>query len=856
MRTVGRRHNHVLKYVLGEFGTFCPDSVQNTNFKVKHFSYTPANKKEMSPTSKARHPKIKLISIKAINAILELRDANSISDVEVAAKYFQEWLRENPIKPEKSKKKVATLQFATSKTSLQSHYKNCGLVTNKVLHSLIHYIFYISNNQEKIQNKLESLFQQIEPVNLKKEHLILIDRLIRCNIEWAEKEKSITFKESWHFNAKDHFKDSNRIEIPGTITIDENFRESILKGPNFTPEEFYTAKYDSDCQWYGVLNGYAIERKEFDQIKKTISSSFLSPRNDKVCALIHGSGGSGKSTILRAISLDLLKTDLTILWLKEPDSDEFLKTGLSKIQGRPNENFLLVIEDWPKIEAASKFTEIANFFRQISLTPNIQIVIGDRDITGQPYLEHLFSQNHIFKLKSSENQAIISEILKKQPEWKTAASNIFNHPGNYSSSLFLLLFVTSKVSLENDSTKRDKISPENEFRRIITTDLKFINHSFPGLAGAIYFYSCIYTITRITVPYSFLLKLADQLNPNQSTLTELENFHGDSEIHDKIRGFFHLPNTNYKSKNLSVAIFNHDLLANNGVSQIGVHINGVGPFDDLAKGKFLTCLIKITKEDETVSKIVAVYIRKRWILHSKPEILSRTICSLASQRNYHDEYLNALVFQGPNREITESILTTLLDMRFFHETHRSFMELNPSFSETLLRLDNFFLIPSYLSTYTLMLCPCERILQESIIKLLNFDELSVVPSGVISVAFALCTNESLLQKKILTEIGKSDFVLNAPIDTVGTVLDFCSNKALVAEVLKDIQLADNSYEKKHTETKVLIKANGRKRLDSSRRAEWLKDYIQSNEGRSRELLLYVRKFLVAEANRNRNENKF
>jgi hypothetical protein len=106
-----------------------------------------------------------------------------------------------------------------------------------------------------------------------------------------------------------------RLEIPGATIIDEAFIEETKK-QEFSMIEFYTAIKDS--QWLGIVNNCYVERRGYEQLKNAVLESLNQKREYKVCGIVHGTGGSGKSTVLRRLCIDIQHVaNHIVIWIND-----------------------------------------------------------------------------------------------------------------------------------------------------------------------------------------------------------------------------------------------------------------------------------------------------------------------------------------------------------------------------------------------------------------------------------------------------------------------------------------------------------------------------------------------------------
>ncbi|MCF2221070.1 hypothetical protein H9Q08_17425 [Chryseobacterium sp. PS-8] len=380
-----------------------------------------------------------------------------------------------------------------------------------------------------------------------------------------------------------------------TISINQNFVKQIKDGKVFTRQQFYTAKQNDNCQWYGVLNSFDIKRGQHDEIKNVLINSFAEQYDLKVSAVVIGDGGTGKSTLLRRLALDLYKqTSFVILWLITESLEGFAKEGLEEIEKNRSQNYLLMIEDWQKLKMDEKNTTL--LLEKSNKISNLRICIGDRNNDDALYRHYMHDQdNAIFELTSDENEHIVSEIIKVFSDWKDAASQVFKHKENYKASLFLLLFIMAHKnhSNENSKNKLNLSQPLTAFREIVENDLKKIFKIYPGLGKALYYTAHLYKEYKTPVTYDTFLRFADSFQETSeiSKYFSVRNLEGNTTLelvqkYISVKGYLGSGQIEIPDKEL--VYFNHYIFIEEGFTKIKFnHWEGYGEFIKLQLVKLI-----------------------------------------------------------------------------------------------------------------------------------------------------------------------------------------------------------------------------------------------------------------------------
>ncbi|HCQ12422.1 MAG TPA: hypothetical protein DIU01_04015 [Flavobacterium sp.] len=379
----------------------------------------------------------------------------------------------------------------------------------------------------------------------------------------------------------------SEILISGATIINEDFINKVNSGKAFTMPEFYGAKQNNNCQWYGIIHGYDVERNGYNTLKEIIIESFTEEKHEKVTAIICGSGGSGKSTTLRRIAIDLHKEPIHIIWVHDSSTKEFTEKGFPLIKSEVEKNkelkFLIIIEDWYRtFENENLGIDILKEAKNIN---NIRIIIGDRTIK-KSYTAH---RNNDFQLhlSSDDNKEIINKIVERYPNWKLASERLLKeNNNNYKSSLFLLLFILARINQkELNNTSLNLSEPQQVFQRVIESDLRFIEKKHIGLAKALYYLGCVYAEHKITITYETFLKIADYYNEKNSTeISDLfSNWNIRSVILERLKIYISI---NELNDNHSIIQFNHDVLADMGLRKV-IMKESWDEFDDTIKIQLL-----------------------------------------------------------------------------------------------------------------------------------------------------------------------------------------------------------------------------------------------------------------------------
>ena len=378
--------------------------------------------------------------------------------------------------------------------------------------------------------------------------------------------------------------------------IDRAFIDSSLSGPAFPREQFYAAEQGDPCQWYGILNNYDVLRNDYGSIKKAAITSFDRPTTSKVCCIVYGPGGSGKSTVLRRLAVGLAdETTFRTIWV-DAKLEHFVAQDLLTIEREPSTNYLVILEDWYRLACEAEIGR--ELLRRCEKLNNVRLVIGDRDVQGKEYRDHAKDRN-IFPLTTEENAQILNEVVETTA-WGDAAKTVLSSTGVYSSPLFLILFAIAAVSAKRiEMAEVDIDDFANLVRRIARYDLRRINERSPGIAKALRNWGCICAKRPIPITWSSFLRLADAYDNSDSNTRNFHNHRQDDNVVlEVLRQYVNVRyagnHTVKAGTDPEVLYFNHDTLADSVISQVS--LDPRDHFDSPARRYLLDVMIE--KGDE------------------------------------------------------------------------------------------------------------------------------------------------------------------------------------------------------------------------------------------------------------------
>ena len=585
------------------------------------------------------------------------------------------------------------------------------------------------------------------------------------------------------------------MQIAGATFIDQKFKDQTIsfgKKRKFKPEDFYMSKLDYSCQWYGIIKKWDIERKAYSQIQDEIKKAFEDEyRQPKILALIHGHGGSGKSTLLRRLALYSIGKDFLILWINSEEISKFHEKGISQLGSYTNKKILIFIEDWYRIKQnTSNPREIIN---SICNYPNVRVVVGDRTIDNTISKEHIYDpDNNIIELSVNENQKTISKILEIVPEWGTIVKTLLPRPESYDSSLYLILWVVVRTYQNKNkkgdggiSNKKDLIG---HFRSIVESDLRVIvKGKFSGIAKMLYYYGSVYSERKTYMGVDIFLKLADYFKDD---LTDNKTAFSSPGIKSTLQIYIHKNVVqSKKSSQLPLIIFNHDILADEGLSK--VQIDGWQKYDDSIKFQILT---KILNEGDDFSASNFLYYT---ILTTSEEGMSNkdkidyinTLFERGNRGSYLSCIFNGTVKLTPEEKEKYAVkilkdfnyATTSAPIRYSLVLLKSHPEGIQAISN-ILAIPDLYNLPEPILSTAMRLSNNETEKKKAARTILTQPDISIFPHQIVSPALKLLNDEEIATNILSGDVSKFRG------EVISTALKISQNNKIKQKVANDILL--------------------------------------------------------------------
>jgi hypothetical protein len=337
------------------------------------------------------------------------------------------------------------------------------------------------------------------------------------------------------------------------------------------PFSFYSGLSANHLQWSGVARGFDAPRMCRAAIDQRIDALIAKPMsNTKIAAVIHGEGGSGKSTLLRRIAIDRAQSSDCVCWWIE-SLEQFLSYDAISISENPQSRHLIFIDDWYRNVGADDSKE---FLVWLQAQHNVLVVIGDRNPTNRPYLRNLYgASSALHELRPAENKAILDRVLSALGG-VTASGAWFRNNSQLveRSPLFVVLFVLTHGGLTSDDGPHLDLDDgiEATFQTIIARKLQQLERSgrYPGFGRAVVVLAHLYAADEApwqNFSEEFLTHAACFF---ASTVDSLATSRPGWQYPSALSALMHREPSRL---NIPFCRFNHDMIAERGVVNVGLY---------------------------------------------------------------------------------------------------------------------------------------------------------------------------------------------------------------------------------------------------------------------------------------------
>jgi hypothetical protein len=303
----------------------------------------------------------------------------------------------------------------------------------------------------------------------------------------------------------------------GVLLLDRDFWDQARE-TEVEPLVYYAAQGSSTGgqQWVGLVHRLDAPRACVQAVEERLD--VLVPRSanleSKVVAVVHGEGGSGKSTALRRIAFNRAQKALAgpnheVCWWVT-DLTQFVEHDAFSISDRPGQKHLVFVEDWYR-NVGSQSAKA--FFSWLSDQRHVLVLIGDRTVNGRAYMAHIYgvprrapASGHegLFGLTPSENIQVLTHALTclqglKQPGAAALKTLLAGSPELLTKApLFMSLYVVCHEAAQHVPTLDLADGVHTRFAQIITAKLFKIEESAhtKGLGRALWVQAAIYAAPK------------------------------------------------------------------------------------------------------------------------------------------------------------------------------------------------------------------------------------------------------------------------------------------------------------------------------------------------------------------------
>lgn len=315
------------------------------------------------------------------------------------------------------------------------------------------------------------------------------------------------------------------LKLSGLICINPAFlaAERTKSDPLYTPENFYGAL--PPVQWWGVTNGLVAQQSLYVAVEQHVRQAMHS--YPPIIAFLHGSGGMGKSIMLRRLGANLA-SEIDVWWVDDLqtvlEEQENVQTKLLE-SGRQQ---LLLVDDWSSFDADTH-KALRTWFERLNKSgvgQSIKFVVTSRYWNAEELPLKLLCVNSLFDFDqlgdlARDNSLLLDKAIEQlgDPDWNEVAQELHS-PQMGQTKPFHLLFVLMRLAEDSYLRSRfitergNTVNFEHIFQDIIQDDLENLwNDSYKkGIAAAVSTMAHLHVEYRSYFSRSAFLKLTDHYN--------------------------------------------------------------------------------------------------------------------------------------------------------------------------------------------------------------------------------------------------------------------------------------------------------------------------------------------------------
>ncbi|MDD5630984.1 MAG: caspase family protein [Methylococcales bacterium] len=277
----------------------------------------------------------------------------------------------------------------------------------------------------------------------------------------------------------------------------------------YCEEQFYGA--NPQVQWWGVTQGLVAKRHIYQRIKDHIGTTLQKHTHKPIITLLLGSGGMGKSTLLRQLAVDLAK-DHPVFWLE--DWESFAEQQIGELLASEAATALICLDNWHRFETDEKHAMNKWWQQQTELHGKVKWLLSDR-VQAQSDLEEFIYGGGNFNLdvigqqeKQQDNVQLLANVTERLESWQATVASLTSHNITQAKPFHLLFILFRWAGREQRLDFQDF---EGVFRQLIRDDIESLhnNEQCKGFADALIDFAALFIRFKVQLTQVTFLRLAD-----------------------------------------------------------------------------------------------------------------------------------------------------------------------------------------------------------------------------------------------------------------------------------------------------------------------------------------------------------